>query len=362
MIITTSICANYLPKAMVLAESVKKNHPNAKFLVSLAEREVTHEAKSFEFFDEVVLAKDLGFKDFDRFIFKHSIVEASTAVKGQLFRYMLNAFPNEDKFVYLDPDIVVFSELIELDKALDEHDIVLTPHLLVPGNIEMEISCLQHGTYNLGFLAVRRSIESEAFVNWWSERLEQYCYDDIPRGIFTDQRWIDLAPSFFDVFILKHHGYNVATWSLMTTRIEKKDGIIYTDGVPLRFFHFSGFDSGTFHKMLDLWVGDKTNPMVEWGTIYNEWQLRYGQMTLGKSAWSYDTFMSGEKVDRKTRVIYRDILSQSLTLNPFSLSNRVIRRLGQRKGHTAYKLKKAIRHPVKALKVLAEMVEQMFIR
>src|SRR3546814_8145195 len=76
----------------------------------------------------------------------------------------------------------------------------------------MEISSLAHGSYNLGFLAVSRSANSQAFLQWWADRLFLYCYDDKSRGIFTDQKWIDLAPSFFDVAILKHHGYDFATW------------------------------------------------------------------------------------------------------------------------------------------------------
>ena len=42
------------------------------------------------------------------------------------------------------------------------------------------------------------------FANWWNNRLQLYCYDDIPRGIFTDQRWVDLAPAYFDVYIMKN--------------------------------------------------------------------------------------------------------------------------------------------------------------
>ena len=54
MIIFTSICTNYAHKARTLAESVKKNIPDAKFLVCLTEREVP---KSMEcpYFDELIV-------------------------------------------------------------------------------------------------------------------------------------------------------------------------------------------------------------------------------------------------------------------------------------------------------------------
>lgn len=219
MIITTSICANYLPKAMVLAKSIKKADPTIKVVVSLLEREITPEAQAFEYFDDIVLGKDLGFENFEKFIFKHSIVEASTAVKGQLFLYLMENYQEETKFVYLDPDIQVLSSLTELEEALESNAIVLTPHLTIPEDImdavmDNELSALKHGAFNLGFLAVSRSEESKKFIEWWASRLNMFCYDDIPRGIFTDQKWMDLAPCFFDVYILKHPGYNAAPWNV----------------------------------------------------------------------------------------------------------------------------------------------------
>ena len=88
MIIFTSICANYLHKARTLAKSVKENIPDATFVVCLSEREMLPEF-DYPYFDKVVLAKDASEGNFDRFIFKHAIVEASTAVKGQFFRVFI---------------------------------------------------------------------------------------------------------------------------------------------------------------------------------------------------------------------------------------------------------------------------------
>ena len=67
----------------------------------------------------------------------------------------------------------------------------------------MELSSTAHGVYNLGFLAVSRSEEALKMLTWWAERLYLYCYDDMANGIFTDQKWIDLAPCFFNVKITK---------------------------------------------------------------------------------------------------------------------------------------------------------------
>ena len=175
MIYYTSICSNYLPKAMALAESVKRHNKDAKFILCLVEREVPQAAIDFPHFDEVVLAKDAGWENFDAFMFRHSIVEASTAVKPRFMQYLMERFVDSNKFVYLDPDVLVYSEFVELKQILDHHSIVLAPHLLRPGNIDMEISSLAHGSYNLGFLALSRGDNSQAFVKWWADRLFLFC-------------------------------------------------------------------------------------------------------------------------------------------------------------------------------------------
>ena len=80
MIVTTSCCSNYLAKAATLAATVKSVMPDVTFVVCLVEREVPSEAATIEAFDRVMLARDLGFDNFENFLFPHDIVEASTAV------------------------------------------------------------------------------------------------------------------------------------------------------------------------------------------------------------------------------------------------------------------------------------------
>jgi lipopolysaccharide biosynthesis glycosyltransferase len=310
---------------MALANSIKNVNPEMKFLVCLVEREVHPAAAGFSNFDDIVLGKDMGFSDFDQFIFKHSIVEASTAVKGKLFQYMLKAYPQENKFIYLDPDIYAYSDFKELNEILDHESVVLAPHLLAPGNIEMEISSLKHGVFNLGFLAISRTENSQLFIDWWAERLNQFCYDDIPGGIFTDQKWVNLAPCFFDVHILKHAGYDYATWSLKTSELVKCGNEYFVGNDPLRFIHFSGFDSGTINWAIQEWIQDKNNPFIALYHEYKQILEACGQNTLGHAPWNYSCFTSGEKIERNVREFYRSMQNEYCG-NPFESSNEEIRR------------------------------------
>src|SRR5262249_52409118 len=162
--------------------------------------------------------KNLGFERFERWMFKHDVVEASTAVKGQMLRYLLEQ--KASKIIYLDPDIAVFSSLGAIVKKLDDFSIILTPHQVTPNLAEglikdNEMTSLKYGVFNLGFVAVKGDEIGQAFADWWARQLYLACYDDVPNGLFTDQKWCDLVPCLFDrVHIERDPGYNVASWNI----------------------------------------------------------------------------------------------------------------------------------------------------
>ena len=251
----TSITANYLPKARALAHSVKRYNQDAVFHLILCDHIPATVTIDDEPFDSIVQIQELDIPDLDGWIFKHSVVELCTAVKGRAF---LKIFETTDaqKLIYFDPDIIVLHSLEELERLLDEHSAIITPHQVEPeidhgAIMDNEICSLKHGIYNLGFLAVHRDAQGLRFLQWWCDRLLNYCYDDIPNGLFTDQRWIDLAPAFFDaVHILRDKTYNVATWNLSHRQVTSADGNLQIEGRFIKFFHFSGFDSGDQEIML----------------------------------------------------------------------------------------------------------------
>lgn len=331
MIVYTSICMNYMPKALILGKSLKKYNKNIKFYVIMVEREIPKEVTTemYDIIDKIILAKDLGYEDFDKFIFKHSIVEASTSVKGQALLYLLE-HEKEDKVVYIDPDIKIYNKFTKLDKLLDSNDIILTPHVTSPeGNerdiINNELGSLKYGAYNLGFLAVSNTDEGLRFAKWWRDRLNLYCYDDIPNGIFTDQKWVDLAPGMFNVYILKDEGYNMAPWNLSTRKLYKdEDGeLCVNNKYKLVFFHFSGFDSGANLERFEYYVKNKEALEFQ---IRNEYiedlkEAKHGE--LGNYKWSYSCFNSGEKILNEVRQVYRKRkFFLWVEKNPFEYSNK----------------------------------------
>ena len=313
MLFFTSITSNYLPKAAVLADSLRKHRPDSLFYVLLCDTAPADLARFSKHFDRVLTLAELKLPipNVEQWIFKHTVVELCTAVKGPFLLQALEELQAE-KVVYLDPDIVVLDSLTDLEALLDAHSVVVTPHLVEPDRSltaiwENEVCALQHGVFNLGFLAVRNGTEGLRFARWWSDRLMHFCYDDIPDGLFTDQRWMDLAPCLFsDFYILRDKTYNVATWNLSHRRVEKgEQQRLQIEGSPVKFFHFSGFDSGAHLGMLNRY-GQDSPALFELREWYLQELDRAGQAQFGKLPCAYDFFSNGRPIRREYRQAYRN--------------------------------------------------------
>ena len=197
------------------------------------------------------------------------------------------------------------------NEKLDSSSILLTPHLAEPETqyqaiLDNEICCLRHGVYNLGFLAVRASASGRRFIDWWADRLRQFCYDDVKSGLFTDQRWVDLAPAFFDdIAIVREPEYNVATWNLTHRHAAGTAPYeIRINDRPLVFYHFSGFDSGAQRAMLDRY-GSHSPVLYDLRDWYIARCQELGQETLGAIDCVYNSFRNGRRITDAHRLVYR---------------------------------------------------------
>lgn len=133
-------------------------------------------------------------------IFKYNIVELNTSVKPMIFEYLLTT-RDFDKVIYLDPDIKLYSALTNVFNELASNNIVLTPHIctLIPLDYKTpgENMFNNFGIYNLSFLGVSTSPETQHFIRWWKEHTYKQCYVDVYNGIFVDQLPINHVPFFF---------------------------------------------------------------------------------------------------------------------------------------------------------------------
>jgi glycosyltransferase involved in cell wall biosynthesis len=240
----TIVANNYLAYARAFTRSFLARHPEGKVCVLIVDRPQPGHRYEDEPF-AVTFADQLGIPAFSHVAFRYSIVELNTAVKPY-FLLHLHRTLGCDRICYFDPDILVLDDLSELYGRLDRADAVLTPHLTAPIEdraVPNEREILLSGIYNLGFLGLAFNERTLPFLDWWSRRLYRECVSDIEHGLFVDQRWMDFAPAFLpEVDILRDPGYNVAYWNLAHRTVAPHGGGWRVNGVPLRFFHFSGYD------------------------------------------------------------------------------------------------------------------------
>ena len=250
-IAAVTICAtNYVGKALALRQSYLVYHPESDFYILIVDRE--HDRfKSLEPDVNILWVEDLGIKDFSHYAMKFDIIELNTNVKASILSLLLLDY---NMVLYLDPDIYFYGTLQPVLRELESHSIVVTPHTLCPvmdGKVPSDIDFLRMGAFNLGFIGVAKCEEAFIFLDWWSKRCLDFGFYEPQVGLAVDQKWIDLAPSFFPgLKILRDPGLNVAFWNLHERIISRRDGIWLVNGeFLLRFFHFSSFNPRNPHAI-----------------------------------------------------------------------------------------------------------------
>lgn len=325
----TSASFAYLDRARVLGQTLRQHQPNWKFWLCLSDRE----PPGFKFdpsqepIDGLVRVEELGIPDSDCWIFGHDLVELCTAVKGPMLWKLLDE--GASKVIYLDPDTAVFSDLSEIEKLLDQHDVILTPHQLEPDHslgaiVDNEIGSLKHGIYNLGFIAVANSDEGRRFALWWRDRLTHFCFDDIPNGLFVDQRWCDHVPVFFPTtHILRDPGYNAASWNQSRRPITiHEDGSVRAAGSLLRFFHFTKV-TWVGQTMLERYCGGRLEifELLKW---YRARLAANAVIGLPTDWWAFRKYSDGRPITREQRIAYRNNPNlRERFKNPFIASSKL---------------------------------------
>jgi hypothetical protein len=328
----TSASFAYLDRARVLGETLRRFHPDWTLWLCLPDQEPPGFAfdPCDEAFNNVVRLSELSIPDLVRWTFDHDVVELCTAVKGPMLCKLLDE--GAEKVIYLDPDTALLDDLIPIVSLLDEYNIILTPHQVAPDDeratiIDNEIGSLKYGIYNLGFLAVAGTEEGRRFARWWRDRLLSFCFDDVPNGLFTDQRWCDHAPVFFDgVHILRDTGYNVASWNLSRRPITiEEDGTIRAAGQRLRFFHFTKV-TYVGEIMLERYAGGRIEvfELMKW---YRGRLAAHALAGLPGLWWAYGRYANGTEIAKNHRLIYRNNVDlREQYPDPFSAGPRIFSR------------------------------------
>lgn len=314
-VICTVVTSNYLHFALALARSIRCVHADLQLVICIADR-FDRVPQLSDAHTEIVFGDQLNIPRWPRFSFQYTAFELSCALKPSVIKYCLEQY-DADRVVYLDADMQLYGPLNELSEVTPGYSIALTPHLLSPlpedGCLPKCETFLRAGTYNGGFLAIKRDPIGLGFLSWWESRMEKSCVVRLEDGLFVDQRPLDLVPSLFDrVHILRRPGFHLAYWNLYGQEVlTDAGGYRLSNGQPVTLFHFSGIDPddcATLSKHQDrLLLKDQPvvsslirayiNRLNECGR--HEYQaLRYGFATLSDGTAIRDDWRESIRLDR----------------------------------------------------------------
>ena len=325
----TIISPNYFAFARTLAASYQAHHASHRFFVLIVSSTDDRAPFTSTEFDTVLL-RDLPLEDMRREAMKFDILELNTNVKPTFLKLLMERHGLET-LTYLDPDIFVYAPLTPVFEALAAGaSAVLTPHITTPitdGKLPSEQDHLYNGTYNLGFVALRRSPECADLLSWWERRCLDLGFSEGRTGLFVDQKWMNLAPGLFPgVHILRDAGCNMAYWNLHERELNgSPDSPTVNGHVPLCFFHFSGIvpdDPESLSKNTNRFtLADRPDLRPVFAAYRSA--LRGNHDARAEAvAYGFDQMSDGTAVTRLARRIYAQTVERFAEGDPFDASGR----------------------------------------
>lgn len=255
--VVTIADSNYIKKSLAMLNSVKNFNGDVDtfFLITDGKIEsVPNEEIEFISIEDLLVNPQI----LDSMYLQRNPVEFATAIKPFCLSYLLEL--GYESVVYLDPDILVVNSLDNIFETSKVLGTLITPHRLTTSNAEHlvceDVKFLEFGAFNLGFIAVNQG--SKPFLEWWGTRTRFSSTESRFESVFTDQKWIDLSPAYFDVHIFRDFGANVAYWNI--------------DERLLEYSLAEGFKCNT-EKLLFIHFSQSSDQEISTGALGPKWYL-----------------------------------------------------------------------------------------
>jgi hypothetical protein len=317
------VTCGYLPYARVLAESFREHNPGADFAILLVDDHDQVVGRDEPF--RVIRPEEIGItpEELDMRGLMYAPTELVCSLRPALLRHLLAT--GADAAILMDADGCVYGDLGPVADLARNSGTVLSPHFHDPhpppvAEDSLELLQIRYGVMNGGFMAA--GSKSDSFLEWLDHRLARHCLNAPERGLYLDQRWLDLAVSLFPTAVLRDPGCNVMCLNLQHRDVEwRGDRPSMRDG-PLRYFHFLlAFDPEHPEHICDERFAQRWLPYLDerpgarrLAREYAQRLLASGYLAAKQGPQYYEVLPDGSGIDRHMRAAYRrGVLEAELT-------------------------------------------------
>jgi len=244
---------NYLARALALYESLIKVNATALFAFFCIDSDSVQLLNALKLKRAVVVSHE-EFATSELLETKplRSRGEYCWTCKPVALLHMIRCMPNASWVVYVDTDMMFFSDPDQAFLGLESH-YLLAPHRYHADFLEYEKSV---GKYNAGYVAARNSSQGKRVMSWWKDRCIQSCSIIPTDTTFADQKYLDQFLELYPFGVsAEHKGLNAAPWNVENFMFSGGIDGVQVDDEPLLLYHFQGlqlFDNGT----ASLYIGD----------------------------------------------------------------------------------------------------------
>jgi hypothetical protein len=163
--------------------------------------------------------------------------------KASICLYLFNHFAEIDHIVWLDGDTFFFSDPEPIFTEWGDYSITLTGEKWLE---EHSILGETNGIYNTGFMGFKRDELAIECLQWFREKLIEWCFDRWEKGLWSDQVYCNDWPERFQgVGILENIGINltpyIINYRLTDATVIKSTNDILVNNEKIIYFHFYGF-------------------------------------------------------------------------------------------------------------------------
>lgn len=245
----TAASIEYLYKVLALYNSIVRHDSSFRIYILCLEASVYDIFSALKLENaELININELEQEDEELASVKEgrTLREYAWSAKASIILYVFRHYSNNvPSLIWIDSDTMFLSDPSLIFDRFMESSILLTLERFSNQN---EYLSKQYGTYQMGFIGFKRDERAILCLEWFREKLIDWCFDKFEEGKWADQKYADdWTERFKGVYIMDSLGVNITPFILYTLiedrklKLSKNKSGLYIGNERIVLFHYYGF-------------------------------------------------------------------------------------------------------------------------